>query len=1110
MVRWVVGAALSVSLACAVAAESPQDDLNIVVDLGVEKSHWASLNREAYSAVLRAGKYTALVVPAQSRQHAFDIVARSMITRYTSALLRESGANVPESTLVEMALGANVRRYSDEDVYALANSLNIPKLVWIFADHDNAGHARFAITIQTTNIGPLSSQSPAVEHEWNNIRIDDESPPESRFVEQLDDINGFVNGNTRRAPPRKSKSAPATMPETLDPTKLDDNSSPVVQARYFQLLGMLIDPGDFRQTERLFERSLVALRGVEPLNSELRVMRARALFYLNRRPVAMKVLSDDKSDAAVALRAFMNGNLPELIAAATRPKDPLLRLFSQIELQDLHEKYRGYFDPDLKIDTSKMSPEIKYFVERRAESNDPWNVEGNLRVKAILDSVFPVSAASANALVMGGLARPGVDADAEIPGSVGEHILRALKDKPAQWCCETNSDHPGALDRLQFLEALGEINLLRACNRSTALRGVPEESRVLLDQVDYLYAGHPRFALAKYEALEREANLQSGLKQQKLLSEAASLTLPLFVWSGGQLYETAIVYTDALSEINERAYARDEKTRVAIERSLPVLTYQSDFPTHLNWFRPNDIRTISYSRDNPYWLSSIYFHLGVNSSEGERLLKENSNRFIGSPRLLDFQVERLHALNDTESEFKLYQKLIDEKDTYFIPYTNVALRKIRDREYDQAERIVMSHPFLKEEKGGSKISLSKFVERIGSELYWRGAVENARRLYEKTTSFGTGSHAEMAAAQRLSLMSGDYLAATFHALQRGQRYRSSYGLRTYMSLLHLLGEHKQAWTTFELVFEKIPSHLYYEAAFIGHRSENADTRKLVEWEQQPFIRQTEAAGSDEAVRYLFTQLNLDRPHNTDFPKALSEVFGNDAGTKYERWLQRDAMYNAIKERNFEKALKAIMPLWKKEVSVARVPSPDDITWYPYYAIAAIHGAEFHEIDKIATVANSFNSGLYEENKFEGALCLAIVHASQQRHDEAVTALRDAFGLRPHTEKRTFFTWYEIVEIAEMLYLDTNRAEYKALVLEWSKAHQAVYPQFAWAYAVEAKYTDNETDRIRALAIAEYLDAKSAHLSGFDESARVKAREWFKVNNPFDPQKLMKKMNPQQS
>lgn len=56
--------------------------------------------------------------------------------------------------------------------------------------------------------------------------------------------------------------------------------------------------------------------------------------------------------------------------------------------------------------------------------------------------------------------------------------------------------------------------------------------------------------------------------------------------------------------------------------------------------------------------------------------------------------------------------------------------------------------------------------------------------------------------------------------------------------------------------------------------------------------------------------------------------------------------------------------------------------------------------------------------------------------------------------------------------------------------------YGWAYAVEAKYTDNPADRLLALGLALYLDRRPERIESIPDEEKKKAQEWLEKNNPF--------------
>jgi hypothetical protein len=74
--------------------------------------------------------------------------------------------------------------------------------------------------------------------------------------------------------------------------------------------------------------------------------------------------------------------------------------------------------------------------------------------------------------------------------------------------------------------------------------------------------------------------------------------------------------------------------------------------------------------------------------------------------------------------------------------------------------------------------------------------------------------------------------------------------------------------------------------------------------------------------------------------------------------------------------------------------------------------------------------------------------------------------------------------------------YLPIAVEWSKAYQMHQPWAAWPYAFEAKYSNVETDRVRALAIGRYLDRHSDRIATTSPALKRKADEWLVRNKPF--------------
>ena len=103
---------------------------------------------------------------------------------------------------------------------------------------------------------------------------------------------------------------------------------------------------------------------------------------------------------------------------------------------------------------------------------------------------------------------------------------------------------------------------------------------------------------------------------------------------------------------------------------------------------------------------------------------------------------------------------------------------------------------------------------------------------------------------------------------------------------------------------------------------------------------------------------------------------------------------------------------------------------------------------------------------------------------------------PGTDSRPLFSQYQLVELCEWFYEHSQDKRYIDLALKSAKDYQAYEPMFGWAFAFEAKHTQNKRDKIRALGYALHLDSQSWRIAHFSEAEKREAITWFEKNNQF--------------
>ena len=152
--------------------------------------------------------------------------------------------------------------------------------------------------------------------------------------------------------------------------------------------------------------------------------------------------------------------------------------------------------------------------------------------------------------------------------------------------------------------------------------------------------------------------------------------------------------------------------------------------------------------------------------------------------------------NEAAAE-KVLQAAIDQRIVDWLPYDHVGSRLARQSKHDEALEVYLKYPGFEESNDSQHVSLSNLAYEAGSLLYWAGAYQEARPLYELAAGYQTGSSAGMSSRARLALIDGDYQLASTELLNRAQRYGSKYAIKDFVGLLILLGANDDAWNIIE-------------------------------------------------------------------------------------------------------------------------------------------------------------------------------------------------------------------------------------------------------------------------------------------------------------------------
>jgi hypothetical protein len=382
------------------------------------------------------------------------------------------------------------------------------------------------------------------------------------------------------------------------------------------------------------------------------------------------------------------------------------------------------------------------------------------------------------------------------------------------------------------------------------------------------------------------------------------------------------------------------------------------------------------------------------------------------------------------------------------------------------------------------------------ELWRVGAINESLPLFTIAANSNTGSGAEMMSSAIIALLQNNYEAAASHYLQLFKRYNDKYGFRDYLSLLHAMGRHDEARSLINTADIRSFSPEIWIPVFLAQRIEGWDDDKTGKFFNQDNIAEAGLFYDGNAIMMMYL---IDRAPTSNAEKILRNVnwpIENESQEKVHEAVKIQLVdyvdaYYAVKEGKFGQAYE----IYKKQQYFHNSGDLHQCA-LPYIYWAAAKNGKLQELETELRKLKDPRIAQLEEDEFYAHLSQAVELGLQGQHKKAEEQLRSASYRLPATRSKPFFSWYQLVEISEWLYKETHDPIYRELAFKWAKLYQRIQPMFAWAYAVEAQYSESSKDRLSALALAIYLDKNSERIATFPESDKIKAIRWLNENNPF--------------
>lgn len=1102
-------------------------DSDTVSDNGI----WLQSELARHRAAVEDKNYDLVVLPIQQSGSYFDRVVRFMPARWVANELKfQTQRKVMSPELLLRLLGDRSATFSDSQIKGLAEQVGANVIHMYLGSETQWPIHGLKLAVVETNAQGLVQKRVIRSIEQPT----DAHPLELVIKEHVQSIVAELYGVKSQ---RKLKDEEGVAPDFKLPTRIDGladaHAGAVTKAARLQLIAMLT-PHQFEyERRRLFERSLLAIDKARPGGEYSDLIKARAFFYLSRRPVAMTLVGSAELPAEKALVEFLNGNYPELASISPQIEEPLFKVISLIELRSLGYKYeksnRGEI-PDLSQEAY-----WKHLIASAMRDGDIWYAPVNAEFFAKLHGLFPDFDKKLSEVVGGKLVSGSVTGQMVFEKSIETVFEESLRREELENCCATYEGYPEKSDIWQLYRNLSIANKLRKLDRSVNVHASYNRAAKYAEKLTPLLEGNPTFTRLYAQAIFGLAQKSDGSEKEYLQQKAYKLATKV-------TRQSSAVDADTISAgylMNKLEPFIDEQLREAQGKSFNAL-YNAwvDFPTVLEKMPLYMPRPESLAYTNTSF-RTFEVTAKVRNWDYERISKELNGRFNGHPSKSVYLANRSIDEGDNEKAAEILESAIANGEDAWTVYSTLGSVLINSGQYKASKDAFLKYPYFKDYGDKDRVGVSNDAYEAGSRLFWLGLHEEAKPLYEIASGLQTGAASQYASRQRLAMLERDFKAAITYAYKRGQRYNSIYGYRDYLAFLHLVGAHQQAVAGFNALVPRYRTPELWTSQFIGQRMESYGFEQCVGWVHELI------QGSDNAVlkhygqSYLLKQSLIDRTIEPEHLKPVinlsdraffqgREVFAESdvravftpevmetlvapctngekdcdsaaAAADYSSADFAPAFMDAYQDLfngHYKSAFRKFIEFDKYYPSLREDPMHKKATGsaLPYLVMAATKVAPKEYLQRI--FERLADDRIVDDSEYEMALSEAIILSALKRNDAALAALQRAFDHRPHTQSRPIYTWYEITSIAEWLSQQSDDRRFIDLALTWAKRYQAIQPQFAWAYAFEALYAQEEGDRIRAAGFADYLDPKSAWLSKVPDSIRKKGVELWPKLNPF--------------
>jgi hypothetical protein len=1087
------------------------------------ESLWLASERTWAAEILARASADVIVVPFQVQGYGIDRAERALMTMaFAKEFSNARRLKVADPRFVSLAFGEGFRRFDPATVSAVGKSAKASFALVGYVGHDAKHHMVLTLQLldlraQPTSVAPQSGKL-VWQRDWTSIPFSDEVPPALTLIGLLPSLIKEIPALPGTEGWSAAKGATLPRHSSFVATPIDavtSKSGGIDQAVLLTLLGSLTSTYADLPRERLFERALLA--SLHRTSADRAFYTAYSLFELQQRPAALAILGQGQDPESNTLRALLNANLPDATAGLKAVKDPTRYLLLSIAVRDLQTDYQS---PDR---VQPAAPEELFGVtaqvwtellKLQTDDHDPWTVNSPLSIRNAFERSFPVAGLDTRPVVERSIfAGRGTVDDVEFDIALIRHLKAVQYTLQAEACCAKDAFAGSPADLLDVFVSQIEGRISKSIELMSIYQGLPSSAIEALNRYHPILDGHPLLSLARAQAA------------QEMLSSATDDVRGSWIAEAAVNGRSALYYAQGQSRLARGALGMYHDL-------VMVEGYGYDYPLRSYWKTPPLVpppdyqallmQSLEFSTTQP---SALYrFPPGNGPGQRGTVAAGLAGRFVGSPtRPREIPLPGQPALVETGDRLQDARAALRSSPQDWINYRVLAEAQIElTGDYAAAAATFQSYPQFATPTPVDPVATSNYAHYAATLLCYQGQFEKCTPFLNIAAELDTGSSASLSSTNLLRVLSGDYRGALIGSLEYIQRYQDASGFREALVWLHAFGQSDQAWAGFSQVMSSFDLPEVWTSALVGHRRAGLDEAAARSWMLRPEIRNAKFQGRQFAQYYAILFNATDRTPPADLANLIDQIEGEHVnkmqggmlaiprgpgphpqtmvapaffrfstarrppdGTLIRSDLAMFAeAYVALRSGKFELATSEFISM----ADHYDIEGSEDGFALPYLA-----WAEAKSGDKDGIEAALLKHKV--RDSFDYSLSAAFFAGARHQSDEADTALKRAFRLRPSSLYRPIQTQFQYAEACEWLYEETGDLRFRDELTDWAKKWQKVRPADAWAYAMQYTYETDPEQRLHALAMTLYLDPASARIATATLEQRARAQEWLH-QNPF--------------